>query len=93
MIIAEEIGVTSKNVDQLKGSSKNPEIKRLLGVEGEYGARLGLPNDWAYNIIKMVGNYGESYARNVGTNTPLGLPRGLNQLWTKGGILYAPPFR
>lgn len=93
MIIAEELGVTSANVDDMKASTQNPEIKRMLGVEGEYGARLGLPNDWAFNIIKMVGNYGESFARNVGVDTPLGLPRGLNELWTKGGILYTPPFR
>ena len=93
MIIAEELGVTSANVADMKASSTNPEIKRMLGVEGEYGARLGLPNDWAFNIIKMVGNYGESYAKNVGVDTPLGLPRGLNELWTKGGILYTPPFR
>jgi general L-amino acid transport system substrate-binding protein len=93
MIIAEELGITSGNVDDMRANSKNPEIKRMLGVEGEYGARLGLPNDWAFNIIKMVGNYGESYAKNVGVDTPLGLPRGLNELWTKGGILYTPPFR
>ncbi|MCZ6523694.1 MAG: amino acid ABC transporter substrate-binding protein [Alphaproteobacteria bacterium] len=93
MIIAEELGITSANVDDMKANTKNPEIKRMLGVEGEYGARLGLPNDWAFNIIKMVGNYGESFARNVGVDTPLGLPRGLNELWTKGGILYTPPFR
>ncbi len=93
MIIAEEKGLTSANVDQMKASTKDQEIKRLLGVEGEYGARLGLPNDWAYQIIKQVGNYGESYERNIGPNTPLQLARGVNQLWTKGGILYAPPFR
>ncbi len=93
MIIAEELGVTSQNVDDMRASSKNPEIRRLLGVEGEYGPRLGLANDWAYNIIKTVGNYAESYERNVGPNTPIGLERGVNALWTDGGILYAPPFR
>ena len=93
MIIAEELGVTSSNLDQMKASSQNPEVKRLLGAEGSYGEMLGLSGDWAYNIIKTVGNYGESFERNVGANTALGLPRGLNQLWTKGGILYAPPFR
>jgi general L-amino acid transport system substrate-binding protein len=93
MIIAEEKGITSANVDQMKDSSGDPEVKRLLGVEGEYGARLGLANDWAYQIIKQVGNYGESYDRNVGPNTPIGLARGVNASWTKGGILYAPPFR
>jgi general L-amino acid transport system substrate-binding protein len=93
MIIAEEKGITSANVDQMKDSSGDPEVKRLLGVEGEYGARLGLANDWAYQIIKQVGNYGESYDRNVGPNTPIGLARGVNAGWTKGGILYAPPFR
>ena len=93
MIIAEEKGLTSKNVDQMKSSTNDPEIKRLLGLEGEYGARLKLSNDWAYNVIKLVGNYGESYERNVGPNTPIGLARGVNQLWSKGGILYSPPFR
>ena len=93
MIIAEELGITSENVDDMRANSKNPEIRRLLGVEGEYGPRLGLSNDWAYNVIKMVGNYAESYERNVGPNTPIGLERGVNALWTDGGILYAPPFR
>ncbi len=93
MIIAEELGITQNNVDEMKANTKHPEIKRILGVEGEYGARLGVPNEWAYNIIKSVGNYGEAFERHVGVNTPLSLPRGLNQLWTKGGILYAPPFR
>ena len=71
-------------------SSKNPEIKRLLGVEGKFGTDLGLDNDWAYQIIKQVGNYGEIFERNV---TPIGLDRGVNKLWNKGGILYAPPIR
>jgi general L-amino acid transport system substrate-binding protein len=93
MIIAEEFGITQANVDQMKSSSENPEVKRLLGVEGDYSKMIGLSNDWAYNIVKQVGNYGESFEANVGLKTPLGLARGLNELWSKGGILYAPPFR
>jgi general L-amino acid transport system substrate-binding protein len=93
MIIAEELGVSSKNVDQMKAESTNPEVRRLLGVEGEYGKMMGLPNEWAYNIIKQVGNYGEVFDRFIGPETSIGLERGLNALWTKGGILYAPPFR
>ncbi len=93
LIIAEEKGVTSRNVDEMKAKSPNPQIKRLLGVEGDLGRKLELPNSWAYSIIKQVGNYGEIYDRNVGPDTPLKLERGLNQLWFKGGILYAPPIR
>ncbi len=93
LIIAEEKGVTSKNVDEMKAKSADPQIKRLLGIEGDLGRKLELPNSWAYAIIKQVGNYGEVYNRNVGPDTPLKLERGLNQLWTKGGILYAPPMR
>mgnify|MGYP003627291206 CR=1 FL=1 len=92
MIIAEELGVTSENVDEMK-NSKNPEIQRLLGVSGEYGEMLGLSKDWAYNVIKAIGNYGESFDRHLGPDTAIGLERGLNALWSKGGILYAPPFR
>ena len=93
MIIAEEKGLTSANVDEKKASTNDPEVKRLLGVEGEYGARLGLSNEWAYNIIKTVGNYAETYERNIGPSTQIALERGVNALWTNGGILYAPPFR
>ncbi len=93
MIIAEEKGVTSSNVDKMKAESADPEIKRLLGREGDLGKKLGLSNDWAYQVIKLVGNYGEVYNRNVGPDTPLKLERGINQLWNKGGILYAPPMR
>ncbi len=93
LIIAEEKGVTSKNVDEMKAKSADPQIKRLLGIEGDLGRKLELPNSWAYAIIKQVGNYGEVYNRNVAPDTPLKLERGLNQLWTKGGILYAPPMR
>ncbi|MFT5391861.1 MAG: general L-amino acid transport system substrate-binding protein, partial [Gammaproteobacteria bacterium] len=93
MIIAEELGLSSANVDSMKTSTNNPEVKRLLGAEGDYGKMLGLSNDWAYNIVKSVGNYSEVYEAFIGAKTPIGLPRGLNALWTKGGILYAPPFR
>ena len=91
-ITAEEKGVTSANVDQMK-SSKDPEILRLLGVEGNQGGELGLEKDWAYQIIKQVGNYGEIFERNIGVDTPIGLARGLNALWTNGGLQYSPPFR
>jgi general L-amino acid transport system substrate-binding protein len=84
--------VTSANVDQML-TSENPEIRRLLGVEGDMGAKLGLANDWAVNIVRQVGNYGESFERNVGVATPLGLERGLNAQWQDGGLLYAPPIR
>ena len=91
-VTAEELGVTSANVDEMK-SSKNPEILRLLGVEGDQGKELGLSADWAYQIIKQVGNYGEIFERNIGPSTPIGLERGLNALWTDGGLQYSPPFR
>ena len=91
-ITAEELGVTSANVDQQK-SSNNPEVRRLLGVDGSQGSELGLSNDWAYEIIKQIGNYGEIFERNIGVNTPLGIARGLNALWTDGGLIYSPPFR
>ncbi len=92
-IEAEEIGVTSKNVDDMRKTSLNPVVKRLLGTEGDMGKSLGLSNDWSYNIIKQVGNYGESYERHLGPNTAIGLARGLNELWTKGGLMYPMPFR
>jgi general L-amino acid transport system substrate-binding protein len=92
MVNAEELGVTSENVAGM-GESGNPEIKRLMGTEGDSGKNLGLPADWCANIIAAVGNYGESFERNVGENTPLKIGRGLNQLWSKGGIMYAPPIR
>lgn len=92
LLEAEELGVSSANVDEMLGSD-NPAIKRLLGVEGEFGAPLGISNAWAYQIIKLVGNYAESYDRNVGPDTPLALERGLNALWKDGGIQYAPPIR
>ena len=92
MINAEELGITSKNVDEMK-SSDNPAIKRLLGVEGNFGENLGVGNEWGYNIVKLVGNYGEVFDANVGPKTPLGIARGINSLWSNGGILYAPPIR
>lgn len=92
MLIAEEFGVTSKNVDEMK-KSNNPEIRRLLGVDADFGKAIGLPQDWAYQVIKQVGNYGESFERNVGKGSPLKIERGLNALWTQGGLQYAPPIR
>ena len=93
LIIAEEKGITPDNADDLAANANDPEIKRLLGTEGEYGAMLGLDADWAANAIKSVGNYGQIFAANIGSETPVGLGRGLNALYTDGGILYAPPFR
>jgi general L-amino acid transport system substrate-binding protein len=92
MINAEELGVTSENVDQMK-SSTNPEMRRLLGLEGIKGQGLGLADEWAYNVIKQVGNYGEVFEHNLGKGSPLDISRGLNALWSQGGIQYAPPFR
>ncbi|MGL1833712.1 amino acid ABC transporter substrate-binding protein [Rhodocyclaceae bacterium SMB388] len=93
LLNAEEFGVTQANVDEMKNSD-NPEIQRLLGVgNNNFGQHLGLDADWAYSIVKGVGNYGEMFERNVGPNTPLGLPRGMNNLWNHGGIMYAPPIR
>jgi len=93
LITAEELGVTQANVDDMKKNSPNPEIKRLLGVTDEFGAKNGISNDWAYNAIKAVGNYGEIYERNIGPKTPIGLERGINKLWKDGGLIYSPPFR
>jgi general L-amino acid transport system substrate-binding protein len=92
LVNAEELGVTSKNVDQMLKST-NPEIRRLLGVEGAFGESLGLTNDFAVRAIRKVGNYGEIFERNVGQGSPLKIKRGLNALWNKGGVLYAPPIR
>ncbi len=92
MINAEEMGITSKNVD-LMLTSKSKEVKRLLGVEGYMGPMLGLGMKFGYNIIKQVGNYGESFDKHIGPGTPLNLERGLNNLWNNGGILYVPPIR
>jgi general L-amino acid transport system substrate-binding protein len=98
MIIGEELGITSANVDEMK-SSPNPEVLRLLGVNqvgdtgAGYGQWLNLSDDWAYNIIQQVGNYSESFEKHIGPNTPINIQRGLNALYKDGGILYAPPFR
>lgn len=92
MLNAEELGINSKNIDEAL-TSKKPDVMRLVGTEGEYGAGLGLTKDWAVRIIRHVGNYGEVYERNVGADSKLGIPRGLNNLWDKGGIQYAPPVR
>jgi len=92
MLDAEELGVSSKTVDEA-AKSPQPEIKRMLGTEGTYGEQLGLTKDWVVRIVKHVGNYGEVFDRNVGTGSKLGITRGLNRLWTKGGIQYAPPIR
>ncbi len=91
-IQAEDLGVTSANVDEMKGSD-DPRILNLLGVEGDLGQAMGLNNDFCYQIIKQVGNYGEIYDANLGPDTPFNVPRGLNAQWTDGGILYSPPFR
>src|SRR6266576_1069050 len=92
MLTAEELDVTSKTLDEALKSG-NPDVKRLVGTEGNYGEQLGLTKDWAYRIIKHVGNYGEVFERNVGQGSPLKIARGLNALWTKGGLQYAPPIR
>jgi len=92
MVIAEELAVTKANVDDMM-KSDNPEIKRLLGSEGKHGEALGLTNDWAYRIVKHVGNYGEVFERTVGQGSPLKISRGINALWSKGGLQYAPPIR
>lgn len=92
MINAEEMGITSKNVDKML-KSKDPKVQRFLGVSPGNGKSLGLDEKFAYNIIKLVGNYGEVFERNVGKNTPLKIERGLNALWTDGGLMYSPPFK
>ena len=93
MIEAEELGVTSANAEKMLAESPNPAVQRLLGKTGDFGKLMGLDNAWAFNIIKQVGNYGESYERNVGMGSPLKLERGPNALWTQGGLMYAIPFR
>jgi general L-amino acid transport system substrate-binding protein len=91
-IQAEELGIHSTNVETFL-TTDDPAVRRLLGIEGAHGAELGLPNDFAVNVIQQVGNYGEIYARNLAPGTPFDLPRGVNALWTRGGLIYAPPFR
>ncbi|KPH74058.1 MULTISPECIES: amino acid ABC transporter substrate-binding protein [Bosea] len=92
MLNAEELGITKANVDEML-KSENPEIKRFVGTEGKFGEPMGLSNDWAYRIVKHVGNYGESFEKNVGQGSLLKIARGQNALWTKGGLQYAPPIR
>lgn len=92
MVDADELGVSQANIDDAMKSQK-PSIRRLLGLEGDFGEKLGLTKDWAARIIRLVGNYGDVYERNVGTGSKLGIPRGLNSLWERGGIQYAPPIR
>ena len=94
LVTAEELGITSANVREMAAApGTNPEINRLLGTEGEMGVMMGLSNDWAVNAIAAGGNYGELFEKNIGENTPIGLARGLNALWTQGGLQYSPPFR
>jgi len=92
MLNAEELGVSSRTIAQAMGSQK-PEVMRLVGNSGDFGQQIGLTDAWAANVIRLVGNYGEVFERNLGAKTALGIPRGLNQLWTSGGIQYAPPIR
>ena len=92
LINAEELGVASDRIDEAK-ASKKPEVARLVGTDGDFGTKLGLSNDWTINVVAKVGNYGEIYERNLGVDSKLGIPRGLNQLWSRGGIQYAPPIR
>ena len=92
LLDAEELGVTSANVEEMR-KSDNPEIRRLLGAEGDFGAGLGLTPDWVVRVVKAVGNYGEIFERNLGGQSPLKIPRGLNAQWRHGGLHYAPPVR
>ncbi len=92
MLNAEELGVSSKSVSAAL-ASKKPDVRRLVGNDGNYGEQIGLTKDWVVRIVKNVGNYGENFERNVGSKSPLGVPRGMNQLWNAGGIQYAPPIR
>ncbi len=93
LLNAEEAGITQKNVDEMLNTSKNPDVLRILGKEGEFGKGLGLGNDWAYQVVKAVGNYGEIFDRNVGAGSRIKIDRGQNNLWNKGGLQYAPPVR
>ena len=92
-VAGEEYGVSSANVDEVRDSTENPEVRRMLGLEGDLGLKLGLSNEWAYNVLKLVGNYAEIYDRNLGPDTATFIPRGLNSLYADGGLLYSPPFR
>jgi general L-amino acid transport system substrate-binding protein len=93
MLEAEELGVTSANADKMAAESPNPTVQRLLGKTGDFGKLMGLDSAWALNIVRQVGSYGESYERNVGMGSSLKLDRGPNAPWTKGGLMYAIPFR
>jgi general L-amino acid transport system substrate-binding protein len=93
LFFAEERGITSANVQQTKASTKDPDVQAFLGATGQLGSSLGLSNDWAFNVIKKVGNYGEIYDKHLGPKTIFNIPRGLNKPWTQGGLLYAPPFK
>ena len=93
LVAAEEKGITKANIEEVATSTQDPEVKRLLGVEGDMGKMLGLDNNWAKNAIAANGNYGEIFEANIGASTPIGLARGLNALWTQGGLQYTPPFR
>ncbi len=93
LITAEELGVTSANIREMAKGTNNPEINRLLGSDGDLGAMIGLDNEWAIRAISAGGNYGEIFEKNIGEATPIGLARGLNAQWTKGGLIYSPPFR
>jgi general L-amino acid transport system substrate-binding protein len=92
LMLAEELGVTQANAEQML-SSTNPDVRRLLGASGDFGPSMALDRRWAYNAIRAVGNYGEIFERHLGKNTPIGLQRGLNNLWNRGGLIYAPPMR
>ena len=92
LLNADELGVNQANVDQMK-TTEQQDVRRLLGVDGTFGEGIGLSNDWAYNIIKTVGNYDDIFQRNIGSGSKLQIARGLNAQWTKGGIQYAPPIR
>jgi general L-amino acid transport system substrate-binding protein len=92
MVIAEELGVTQANIEDQR-KSENPEVRRLLGADGNLGAKIGLDREFGYRVVKAVGNYAESYDRHIGAGSRLKLPRGVNNLWSKGGLLYAPPWR
>ncbi|WP_068081747.1 amino acid ABC transporter substrate-binding protein [Polycladidibacter stylochi] len=93
LVEAEEKGITQANVEEMAKTATSPEIRRLLGAEGELGSKIGLPNDYVVQVIKATGNYGEIFARNLGEDTKIGLARGLNAQWTDGGLLYAQPYR
>jgi len=93
MIDAEEAGISQSNVEEMRKTALSPDMRRILGLEGKYGEGLGLTTDWAYRIVRHVGNYGDTFERNVGAQTPLKIPRGLNALWNRGGLQYGPPIR